>query len=469
MCASVFSPNLLRPDLLLEAVRCVARSNQNLDGAALATFPAMRKSLAHSLWTHGTLLFASLIISCGNPENSDGQTKDDEKEPSICGAHAKAAGWVPGEAPPPQAESSAERIASLGRETWDLSLELLRAVPDLEAENIAHSAVSFYVSLGMTYSRFEDHPCGESIAQVMNFPELGRDLHETIGATVRLLEEKSLPEEIHQAAVDVSLEQTRWFFSPAVAPESTDIEKLYGAAIHTVKERGDAARNLINCVVEEQSKGLISNFLPQGAINADAEQLDLNVTYLSAPWDIMMAPRVVEFTPEGGTASEVAGFGSEPAYLQYHAGSTFDAISLPLRGMLKVLILLPHREATGSLSELTSEIESESLFEATSSLESRFVHFRMPKINIPSQSIDYYERLGLECGPYTVQTAVQAAAIQIDEFGVKAAAATDGGDGDGDGDEPDEFYVDRPFLFFIYDPETKVVLFSARVMDVAQN
>lgn len=61
------------------------------------------------------------------------------------------------------------------------------------------------------------------------------------------------------------------------------------------------------------------------------------------------------------------------------------------------------------------------------------------------------------------------AAVTMDEGGLEAVGATVaiGGD-DGSIFVPPsrQFFVDRPFMFFVFDTETRFVLFSGRVLEI---
>ena len=57
---------------------------------------------------------------------------------------------------------------------------------------------------------------------------------------------------------------------------------------------------------------------------------------------------------------------------------------------------------------------------------------------------------------------LHGAAVQMDEYGVKAAAATVAESWGTGGEEPEFFAIDRPFLFFVYDEPTGFVLYSGR-------
>ena len=69
--------------------------------------------------------------------------------------------------------------------------------------------------------------------------------------------------------------------------------------------------------------------------------------------------------------------------------------------------------------------------------------------------------------PLMINKVLHRANITVDEKGTEAAAATVVGLGGGGGpqNEPIDFYMDRPFLFYIYDNASQSILFMGRVLD----
>ena len=78
-----------------------------------------------------------------------------------------------------------------------------------------------------------------------------------------------------------------------------------------------------------------------------------------------------------------------------------------------------------------------------------------PVVRIPSETIDYFEPFGFACDPdVELRRVLHGATIEIDDKGVKAAAATvsEGGvDCSGVGPIDVVVVLDRPFAFFVYD------------------
>ncbi len=86
----------------------------------------------------------------------------------------------------------------------------------------------------------------------------------------------------------------------------------------------------------------------------------------------------------------------------------------------------------------------------------------MPRFAIDSTTINYFDPLGLECDFFTLRSVFHGATVEIDERGIKAAAATVAESWDTESPEGEFLLIDRPFLFFAYDRETNFVLYSGR-------
>ncbi|HSC88820.1 MAG TPA: serpin family protein, partial [Polyangiaceae bacterium] len=116
------------------------------------------------------------------------------------------------------------------------------------------------------------------------------------------------------------------------------------------------------------------------------------------------------------------------------------------------------------LEDFTLALSLDELSAARDTASVDSFRFAMPQIDIAPTTIDFYERLGFDCDEFTMRKVFHAAAVAMDDKGIEAAAATavEGWD-DGGGEEPNrDFEVNRPFLFFVYDAETRFLTFAGR-------
>jgi serine protease inhibitor len=405
--------------------------------------------------------------------DSEGETEgettgpDGEDPLAQCRELPAAASLVEGEATVSSAASTPERILAAGTQTWPLALELLRVVGAETAPSVAASPASMYVAMGLSYGRWQSGQCGDRIAEVMAFPEAGDDLHHTLGASVAALESRALEATAELDPVVLSLRQSTWEFGVESLPEAEGLAEIYGARRYALPQPDADARDLINCVIEQQSQGLLPEFLPEGQPAADTASYDINVAYLQAPWDTGMNERPLSFTFADGSTDIVDGFGYGLLSATVYDGETFTAAQVPLRGgALQMLVVLPNDESGLSVHDLAASLDAETLATARAEAGYEVIDFTMPKLKIEGQTLDYNAagRLEFMCEPFTLRSVFHGAAVEMDEKGIKAAAATVN-EGWNDGGEPEPtrvLTIDRPFLFFVYDDATQFVLYSGR-------
>jgi len=382
---------------------------------------------------------------------------------------AAAAEWVEGEPLPAGGQSTAARISDAGDASWALAVDLLKAIPASEAASIAASPASMSIALGMTSKRHEGTMCASSIIEKMHAVESGEALHNTLGASIIQLESRKLAEgEDGEDPVNLSLKPSLWELSPGV---SSGGDPLYGATRHTVNpgtsgENLQAIRTVMNCVIEVQSQGLLPDFLPADYPKPDTNAFDGTVAYLQAPWRYSLSTQGSKpFTRDGGATVDLEMIGTFDQELPYFDAPNFEAVSIPLRGgELEVLLVLPDASFT-DLASFTDGLTPSDLTDATGGAAPVVVDLTFPKFKIAGETVDYYDPLALDCELFTLRTVLHGATVEIDEKGVKAAAASFNESwSTGTGPPPPNVTLtfDRPFLFFIYDQPTGFVLYSGR-------
>ena len=436
----------------------------------------------------GRLAGAAALVALGCPSatetsatGSTGSTTGTETgsdteagDPALQVCHdlpeAAVAEWVEGPTIAPAGESTPARIADAGAATWALAIDLLNAIPAAEFPSLAASPASMSIALGMTTKRHSGTMCETSILEKIHAVESGDPLHNTFGASILELESRALPMGGDgENPVILSLKQSLWEMDPDGAMSVGD--PIYGATLHSVN-KGSAGENLaairtvMNCVIEVQSQGLLPDFIPQSFPKEDTTAFDANISYLQAPWRYALSSRGAQtFTLDGGSTAELDMIGTTEQELLYEDHVDFDAVSLPMRGgSLAMLFVLPD-PAFANLAEFTAGLSPDALTETIASAAPTIVDLTLPKFSVAGETVDYMEPLGIECELFTLRAVLHGAAVEVDEKGVKAAAATFNENwGSGTGPPPPDVTLtfDRPFLYFIYDETTGYVLFSGR-------
>lgn len=245
----------------------------------------------------------------------------------------------------------------------------------------------------------------------------------------------------------------------------------------------EAARQVINETVADQTAGKITGLLPPGSIDSLTRLVLTNAVYLKALWTNQFPARDTKqkpFHPErtGATPVDMMHLA---ARLTWHRGDGCQAVLLPYRGgSLAMALVLPD----GPLSEFTGRLAGAGGIGAVldgllSSGAETLVDLSLPRFRIDAGFMlnDTLQALGVHAAfsrgadftgiatgePLYIGVVVHKAFIDVGEEGTEAAAAT------GVGfqtlalvrrPEPDVTLVfDRPFLFAIADMASGLPLF----------
>jgi serine protease inhibitor len=302
----------------------------------------------------------------------------------------------------------------------------------------------------------------------MHALESGDDLHNTLGASILELESRALPATEQADPVNLSLRPSLWSLGGGALPSPNP---LYGATPHLVasplesEEVRQAIREVVNCVIEVQSEGLLPDFLPQSHPSASALGLEVLVTFLGAPWELSLNTRgSAAFHLDGGGVVDHEMIGAADQQFAYLEHDDFEAVQLRIRGgQLMMMMVVPKPGAFADLSAFTSTLTPATLAEARDGAGPTTVNLSFPKFTVDSVTLDYKLPLGLNACAFFPSAVLHGATVEVDEKGIKAAAASvNEGDPSGGIDPLIDLFIDRPFLFFVFDRETNFVLFSGR-------
>jgi serpin B len=417
--------------------------------------------------------------SDGTPGDSSGTTIGESTSSGEGGGATKAchdlpaaevAHWVEGPPIESSATSTPERIAAAGERTWDLALDLLRLTDPDDVPSVASAPTSMMLSLGLAYRRWMGTGCGDSIHELMHYPEQGESLHETLGASIGELESRSLPGDPDTDPVVVSLRSSIWELDGSAGGE-LEGDPDYGATRNAVTVTSDslpAIREVINCVIEAQSEGLLVDFLPPNVPDIHSASFDNDVAFLQAPWESALTPGIsVQFTDDAGAKTSIDAMEGAMQLVGYSDDDDMTVVDLSLRqSSLAVAFMLPKRPTHPRLRDLVESLTAEQLRAAIASATVVYADVTLPIVRIPSVTIDYFPIFGFECNPEVeLRRVFHGATVEIDEKGIKAAAATvsEGGfDTSGDSAAEVTVVLDHPFAFFVHDRVTGYVLYSGR-------
>ena len=261
--------------------------------------------------------------------------------------------------------------------------------------------------------------------------------------------------------------------------------RWFGAGIEPLplKDESDASQERINGWVEERTEGLIPDLLPDGFLGPSSVMVLVNALYLEADWAQPFGKYPTESAPftllDGSTVTVPLMHDLE---LRGPAVATDDyaATELPYEGgELSMLIIVPE---TGSYEQVEARLANGLVDEIDAGADSGAVELYLPRFE-STTDLDLRTVLEGQLGVtdlfgvpgfdgiapgITLEGAIHAADIAVDQQGTVAAAATALGFDDSGPGEPDvTVRADKPFIYLIRHQTTGTVLFVGRVMDPA--
>jgi serpin B len=356
--------------------------------------------------------------------------------------------------------------------------------------NLAFSPASLWIALAMTWGGAR----GDTAAQ------MGRVLRARRPASTMLPEAGALAASLAAPGPVVFRVANRLFgdaaseFIPAFL-ETT--RATFGAPLQGVDFRCayEAARATINEWVAQQTEQRIRDLIPEGGVNDLTRLALVNALYFLGDWQSGFDPDDTHTAPFHRSAMEHKDVRMMWKDLRIPCvrGAGRSAIELPYKGgRFAMLIVLP--DAVDGLSLLEASLNVDTLDALVTSLSTSAATVYLPTFKIdPPTSLALSEIL-IELGMpeafnrddanFTgisdpkdprerlyVGEVFHKAFVKVDEKGTEAAAATavvmKAAGCAAPPPPPFEFRADHPFLFFIRDRETGLVVFQGRVADPA--
>jgi serpin B len=349
--------------------------------------------------------------------------------------------------------------------------------------NVFFSPYSMYTAFAMAYEGAAGSTAKE-IASVFSFPAKTKDLRAELGALRKDLEHAARDAEFVQA--NSFWAQKDFKFLPAYLKT---LRSAYGADAMQADFLGktEEARRGINAWTDNKTRGKIRELFPQGSLDQLTRLVLVNAVYFKGRWKAPFKKEMTseaDFTLDGGTKTRVhmmAAPGTREA--QYGETDELQAVRLPYAGGgLSMLVLLPKEGR--SLADLQRGFSPQKLEEIRKELYNQKVKVFLPRfkfssgyrlngalagLGMPEAFTDKADFSGMEKGKRLyIQTAFHKAFVEVSEEGTEAAAAT--GVAMGLKSMVMDFAVfraDRPFLFFIEDPRSGLVLFMGRMENPA--
>ncbi|OGR66955.1 MAG: hypothetical protein A2081_00165 [Elusimicrobia bacterium GWC2_61_19] len=348
--------------------------------------------------------------------------------------------------------------------------------------NIFFSPYSLHTAFAMVYEGAKG-PTAKEIAAVFSFPPALRD---GLGALGKDLKEAAKGAEFAQANSLWAQEDYR--FLPAYTGL---LSRKYDAEARAAnfKTASEVSRRAINAWTEEHTKGKIKDLFAEGALTPLTRLVLVNAVYFKGTWLQPFTKAMTgeaEFTKADGQKikTQMMTF-SGTRDLQYGETVSFQVLRLPYGGGgLSMLLALP-KDGT-KLSDAGKKLTPAALEEMRASLAEQKVKVFLPRftfssgfdlnaelaaLGMPKAFTDAADFSGMDgTRNLYIQRAVHKAFVEVNEEGTEAAAAT----GVAMGLKSASFgfalfRADRPFIFFIEEKKTGLLLFMGRMEDPSRN
>lgn len=269
----------------------------------------------------------------------------------------------------------------------------------------------------------------------------------------------------------------------AAADYEETITKWFGAGIEPLplQAEPEQSRTRINDWVSQRTKKLIPELLPHGFIDPTSVMVLVNALYLKAKWAVPFGKYETEkrpFTRLDRSTVRVPLMHEMELRGPAVEGDGYTATEVPYEGgKLSMLVIVPDE---GRYADIESQLDARLVSEIDATGEQTSVELWLPRFGSDARldlrtamegdlGVDHLFGVagwhGIAPG-ITLEDAVHAADIEVDEIGTVAAAATALGFNESGPPRPQiTVQADKPFLYLIRHRPTGAVLFVGRVLD----
>jgi serpin B len=351
----------------------------------------------------------------------------------------------------------------------------------VEKGNLAISPLCLSMALTMTWAGAR----GETAREMQKVLHLDGTIDQVPALAGKLLHGYQDP------ALGVTLRLADRLFGEKTArlrPAFTDrMSASFGAPVEPVDflNAADASRQHINAWVAEATADRIKDLIPPGGVDRSTQLVLVNAIYFLGTWRspfFRQATAAVAFHLTPSESHDVPTM-RQDMWVSFAATDGVKLLELPYRGgAFAMTLVLP--DAVDGLGAVEAQLSPATLERWLVTLASATVSVVLPKFEIDPPALMLNEPLrslgmmlafdgrkadfgGLAEEPSHVSGIFHKAFVKLDEQGTEAAAATTIREGKKARPEPPklEFHADHPFLFFLRDVRSGLILFMGRVAD----
>lgn len=384
--------------------------------------------------------------------------------------------------PPP----AASELAALAKSNNAFGVDLFAKIRS-QPGNLALSPVSLSTALSLTWAGAK----GDTAAQMKKVLHAAGSPEEAMDVAGKLA--SSLRDPSRKATVRIA---NRLFGEKTYAFEQAYLDRAkasFGAPLEALDFKGaaDAGRLRINAWVAGETENRIKDLLPPKALDDQTRLVLTNAIYFKGDWEIPFEKhmsRPAAFHPTPAETKDVFTMHGR----KYTGFAATDGVKLLDMGYeggeLSMLLVLPD----AALDPVEARLSQSTLDKWAGALKTTNVDVALPRFEIDPATTtslaDVLEALGMplafdrDKADFTgiaspkspadrlyVSQVFHKAFVKVDEQGTEAAAASAVAMARAGGamrpEVAPEFHADRPFLFFLRDKKTNMILFMGRVAD----
>jgi serpin B len=355
--------------------------------------------------------------------------------------------------------------------------------------NLALSPFSISTALAMTWGGAR-HDTEQQLGKVLHAAAPRDAAVASWGALSQALQDPARALELRVA--NRLFGEKTFTFEPAFLGQT---KARFAAPLEPVdfKNAAEPARLRINSWVEEKTARRIKDLLPPRSVQSETRLVLVNAVTFVADWQTPFEKQSTfpaSFTPAAHAPKQVPTM-HNALEARFAQRDGVKVLELPYRGGAALLLVLPDK--ADGLAAVEQSLDAKRFAEWTAALGApQRVNVALPSFKVePAASLPLASELSAlgmplafdpERADFTgagtspdpkkrlyLSEAFHQAFVKVDEKGTEAAAATAVVMADGAGRPPKAvaFAADHPFLFFIVDQPSGLVLFMGRVADPA--
>lgn len=428
-------------------------------------------------------LAAAPIMGCGGDDNDNNTNVPSDKPGELTRSIKSDKARV-------DSKISDADLKAFVKGQYDLNYDILRKSGDEIAKNNAMiSTYSIQTALAMAWAG----AAGETASEMQKALNYGDHAHEALNKldkTIMALNREAHDDEMYYSDPIEIKTSNNLYLSPEYTWSKDWLDALavnYGAGITEMNFAADPekARVYINKVVSDDTHERIQDLIPPQSITAETKSVITNAIYFRAPWsgEVSKQNDKLDFNKSDGSKIQVDAL-VDAGHFPYIKEKDFQAVVKSLRDdAFEVMFILPDE---GKFDSVMASINGEKvlgifdsltrktnihltfpMYEFTTELSLNKVLNTLGMVKAFSTAADF-SKMTEEPNNLLISDVVHKSFIGVDEKGIEAAAATAVLVQPGSADIPEEpidLILNRPFMFIIYETQTRTPLFVGHVMD----